>query len=207
MNITVFRIKVVIELNADKDKKMKKLIFIYLVLLPLFLISCTSVPYSMWDSSAEKVVDLINHPGEEYLEEISSNPFLFDGELIVLEKDISMIWTNLNRSRFGFRNAVIESSVPVTPDDYALFADTMEVRTFFKKYLPEDASLVKVDSDNGVFYILLGSYRYVTIDKDVDFDRPIELSWFRVGDLKEYLQRKGAKEKFPVIYGFKGPVK
>ena len=67
-------------------------------------------------------------------------------------------------------------------------------------------SLVKVDSDNGVFYILLGSYRYVTIDKDVDFDRPIELSWFRVGDLKEYLQRKGAKEKFPVIYGFKGPV-
>ena len=186
---------------------MKKTLLFLMIILSFSVISCTSVPYSQWDSSAEKVVDLINHPGEEYLEEITSNPFLFDGELIVLDKDVSMIWNNLNRARFGFKNCIISESVPIAADDYAIFADTMEVKTFFSKYLPEDASLVKVESDNGLFYLLLGSYKYVYIDKKIDFERPLDLAWFRASDLGDYMQRNGEKEKFPVIYGFKGPVK
>ena len=125
---------------------MKKALALLIILLSFVIISCTSAPYSRWSSSAEKVVDLINHPGEEYLEEITSNPFLLDGEIIVLDSDISMIWNNLNRSRFSFRNGVIRESLPLVAEDYSLFADTMEVKTFFSKYLPDDASLVKVEA-------------------------------------------------------------
>ena len=186
---------------------MKKALILLTVLISFLIISCTSAPYSQWDSSAEKVVDLINHPGEEYLEEITSNPFLFDGEIIVLDKDISMIWHNLNRSRFGFRNGVIKESVPLGPEDYTLFADTMEVKTFFSKYLPEDAALVKVESDNGLYYLILGSSKYVFIDKKVEFDRPLDHKWFRIQDLSAYFERNGKKVKYPIVYGFKGPVK
>ncbi len=186
---------------------MKKALALLIILLSFVIISCTSVPYSRWSSSAEKVVDLINHPGEEYLEEITSNPFLLDGEIIVLDSDISMIWNNLNRSRFSFRNGVIRESLPLVAEDYSLFADTMEVKTFFSKYLPDDASLVKVEADNGLYYLILGSSRYVFIDKKADFDRPLENSWFRLQDLKNYLERNGKKVRYPVVYGFRGPVK
>ena len=186
---------------------MKKALILLMIPISFLIISCTSVPYSQWDSSAEKVVDLINHPGEEYLEEISSNPFLFDGEIIVLDKDISMIWNNLNRSRFGFKNGVIAETVPVGADDYKMFADTMEVKTYFSKYLPEDAAIVKVESDYGLFYLLLGSYKYVFIDKKADIDRPQNIGWFRMQDFQAYMARNGKKVKYPVIYGFRGPVK
>ena len=185
---------------------MKKALILLMIFIAFLFISCTSAPYSQWDSSAEKVVDLINHPGEEYLEEITTNPFLFDGEIIVLDKDISMIWNNLNRSMFGFRNGVITESVPIGADDYTLFADTMEVKTFFSKYLPEDAALVKVQAENGLYYLILGSSKYINIDKNVEFSRPLGHPWFRLQDFTDYLERKGKKVKYPLLYGFKGPV-
>ena len=186
---------------------MKKVLILLMIFITFLFLSCTTAPYSQWSSSAEKVVDLINHPGEEYLEEITTNPFLFDREIIVLDKDISMIWNNLNRSMFGFRDGVIVESVPIGADDYTLFADTMEVKTFFSKYLPEDAALVKVQAENGLYYLILGSYKYVYLDKKIEFSRPLAIDWFRIKDLSDYLERKGKKVKYPLLYGFKGPVK
>ncbi len=186
---------------------MKKAFILLMILISFLIISCTSAPVSQRSSAAEKVVDLINHPGEEYLEEITSKPFLFDGEIIVLDKDISMIWHNLNRSRFGFRSGEIMDAVPIGADDYTLFADTMEVKTYFSKYLPEDASLVKVKSDSGLYYLILGSSKYVAADKKIEISRPVELKWNRKSDLSRYMEREGKKIQFPLIYGFKGPVK
>ncbi len=185
---------------------MKKAFFTALVLISFFLLSCTTAPYSQWSSAAEKVVDLINHPGEEYLEDITSNPFLFDKEIIMLDKDISIMWFNLNKARFGLGNAVIKESIPVGAKDYKLFADTMEVKTYFSKYLPKDAALVKVQADNGLYYLLLGSSRYLIIDKKIDFNRSGNHKWFRVQDFAAYMERSGNKMKYPVIYGFRGPV-
>ena len=180
---------------------------ITMLILSVLIVSCTTTPYSQWRSASEKVVDLINHPGEEYLEDITSKHFLFDRELIVLDKDISLIWFNLNNSEFAFTNGEITETIPVGPDDYKYFADTMEVKTFFKKYLPEDASLVKIQSSSGLYYLLLGSSKYIYIDKKVDFDRPLKVKWFRTRDLSEYIKRSGKKVKYPIVYGFKGPVK
>ena len=153
--------------------------------------SCTSVPYSRWNSSAEKAVDLVSNTGDAYTPRLTSRPFLLDGEIIMLERDTDMIWRNLYEAGFKFSNVKSTQSMPVRQGDYTIFADTMEVETYFEKYLSEDDSLVKIEAENGLYYLILGSRK-----------------WIRIDSIKpETHTRDSLRGSYPVIHGFTGPVR
>jgi hypothetical protein len=144
------------------------------------LLSCTT--YSMKKTSSDKVIVLVNTKNSALLSEITSLPFLFDQEIIVLKKDSSMIWQNINNAGFNFEGIIGTESIPVSSKDYLLFGNTMEVKTWFEKYLPKKASLVKMNCKKGLYYMILGAKKKVKTDS---------------GENKDY----------PAICGFTGPVK
>ncbi len=145
------------------------------------LFSCTT--YSQRKSSSDKVIDLVNTKNSALLSSATSLPFLFDGEIIMLEKDSSMIWQNINNAGFNFEEIIEVESIPVSAGGYLFFANTMEVKTWFEKYLPKKASLLKISCKNGLYYMILGGKKRVTTPDS------------------------GEKEIFPAICGFTGPVK
>lgn len=162
-----------------KNKYLCVAIFIFVSLF----VSCSTAPYSRRGSSVVKIAELINDKNSGYLAKISKTPFLLDGEIILLDRDIEMIWKNLSESGFAFEGDYSVDSFPVSAGDHALFASSMEVKTFFREYLPKKkkGSIAEINADNGKFYLLLGN--------------------------KKKIEREdGSKVSFPEIFGFKGPV-
>ena len=192
---------------------MKKILLIFAAvwMISAGLLSCSSVPYSRWNSSSAKVIELINSPGDEYLTKITASPFLFDREIIILEKDIAMIWKNIDEAGFCFEEAYEAESMPVSAGDYRLFADTMEVKTWFEKYLPEKASVVKIKAKNGLYYMILGGKKWITVVKE---EPQFGFSFgYAKGPLFMRISNNDddgtgpSNEAYPVIYGFTGPVR
>lgn len=125
-------------------------------LLAFSALSCTTTPYPQREGSVEKAIDLINSGDAELLTAQSQLPFLFDAEIIMLERDLQSLWKNLSEAHFKMESPEIEYLGPAGRYSYPPFADSMEVRTFFKKYLPEKASIVRITAENGEFFLLLG---------------------------------------------------
>ncbi len=126
------------------------------VLLVLFAASCTTTPYSQREANVQRSIELIHSGDAQALVAQSQLPFLFDAEIIMLERDLRTLWENLSEASFTMENAEIEYLGPAGRYSYPPFAVTMEVRTFFKKYVPESSSLVRITADNGEFFLLLG---------------------------------------------------
>ncbi len=193
---------------------MKKalLLFFAVWMIPAGLLSCASSPYSQWKSSSGKVIALVNGGGDASLAELTETPFLFDGEIIMTEKDVSMIWKNIHEAGFRFEEALEAESVPVSSSDYSLFADTMEVKIWFEKYLPEEAALLKIKAENGLYYMILGEKKW--IDAGDEAEEPLSFGIYgRMGNFRPgiYLVSDShtggsSKKGYPTIYGFKGPV-
>jgi len=87
---------------------------------------------------------------------LASTPFLIDGEIVLLQKDLSEFWDNLHKAGFTIRSPRVAQNRFATVEDAKYFRDSMEVRTFFKKYTDRDTSLVQVRSADGTFFLLLG---------------------------------------------------
>jgi hypothetical protein len=120
------------------------------------LSSCASFPPA---ASDERVIELITRlsgaTGEQGLE-LSSVPFLFDREILKRESDVSYLFENLRLEGFRFGEVVIRRNDSAYEGARALFADTMDVRVFFDRRLPEDARAVIAETDAGLFYFLVG---------------------------------------------------
>ena len=160
---------------------MRKTILLFLLAwVVLGLLSCTT--YSMKKTSSDKVINLVNTKNSIVLSEITSLPFLFDKEIIVLGKESSIIWQNISNAGFSFEEIIDAESISVSAKDYLFFGNTMEVKTWFEKYLPKKASLVKINCKNGLYYMILGGK-------------------------KKAADSSGAKKDYPAICGFTGPVK
>jgi hypothetical protein len=128
----------------------------FAALLILLIGACTTTPYSQREENVQKIVELIQKGESAALIAQSQLPFLFDGEIVMLERDLRTLWTNLAEAGFSLQNPQIEYLGPAGRYSYSPFADSMEVRTFFKKYLPEKSSIVRITAENGVFFLLLG---------------------------------------------------
>jgi hypothetical protein len=135
-----------------------KRIFVYcgiLAALVLLFGSCATGPYVQRDDKVLKLVDLINRGGVNEVQGLSETPFLFDGEVLLLQKDVTALWTNLKAAGFTMRNSKVAGKEHISDNSYRAFGDSMEVRTFFKRYLDKNSSLVKIGSEGGSFYLLL----------------------------------------------------
>lgn len=122
----------------------------------LFAASCATVPVSQRDNQVEKLIGELNTADIDRVMELSARPFLFDGEIIILESDLRTMWTNLREVGFTFDAATVTELGPTNETSYRSFADSMEVRVWFEKYAAEDAALATVETSYGTFLIVTG---------------------------------------------------
>lgn len=128
-------------------------------IVALFLASCSTVPFAQRPKNALRVVELFNSGDVQSLENISQVPFLFNGEIVELREDVNTIWGNLAKSGLKLTDAQVAEAQPIGPESYKQFADTMEVKVFFEKYLPKGTALVHLTFQGGSFEMLLDGAR------------------------------------------------
>lgn len=126
------------------------------VLIALFAASCATVPVSQRERRVETLIEELNTADVDRLMELSARPFLFDGEIIIVEADLRSMWSNLRDVGFTFDGATITALEPVDETTYRRFSDSMEVRVWFEKYTTEDAAIATVQTSHGSFLILTG---------------------------------------------------
>jgi hypothetical protein len=108
--------------------------------------------------SQEKISGLIQaiNSGRAASMELNEAPFLFDGEILFLQNQLGALWQNLYSAGFRLYSAKIVRNEAIGGDAYLEFGDTMDVRTFFQKYLDKDSSLVEIRALSGSYVFLLG---------------------------------------------------
>jgi len=127
-----------------------------LALLALLALSCATGPYVQREDRIQRLVELINKGGVNEVKGLAATPFLLDGEIVLLQKDLNSLWDNFKAAGFVMKNAKVLEIARIAADSYKVFGDSMDVRTFFSKYLDKDTSMVKLATDGGVYHLLLG---------------------------------------------------
>ena len=131
----------------------------------LFLSSCASVRGVPGKSTVGNLMELVNSKDVTTMGKITNIPMLIDGEIVSREKEVTSFWAQVFKAGFRLQEqqeAVVE---PVDSTALAFFGDTMEVRTFFKKYLPKTAITAEIKGTGGTYIFLLsgrsGKYPYI----------------------------------------------
>ncbi len=125
------------------------------ILILIALSSCTTMKAVPNDKAIERFIELYNSGDTVRMTEMTSIPMLIDGEIVARTGDADFFWNRLAEAGFSFEGS---NSFVVEPvDDRAkhLFGDTMEVGTFFDKYVPDTAVIVRVKGPGGDFILLL----------------------------------------------------
>ena len=133
-----------------------RLRYLSLIALIVLISSCATAPVAQRENRIMGLVDRINGDSLVRVMEVTSVPFVLDQEILSLEGDVETMWSNMREAGFFLLNAEIDEIMPVQKGSYRRFGDTMDMRVFFEKYIPEDATLVRISSDNGNFLFLLG---------------------------------------------------
>jgi hypothetical protein len=121
----------------------------------ILLASCASIQRSKDEGNVERISELINTGQAEKLTAMTELPFLLDQEIIVLTKDVATFWSNIVEVGFKVEEPVLERGVKVGPESYKEFYDSMEVKTFFKKYLKKQSRLLELKTNTGQRILLL----------------------------------------------------
>ncbi|MFW5812244.1 MAG: hypothetical protein ACOCWS_04595 [Alkalispirochaetaceae bacterium] len=133
---------------------MKKLLL--LGVAALFMASCATVPVAQREPRIERLLETLNEGSVEDVLPATGSPFLLDREIIILDRDIETMWTNLREVGFTFADYRIRSVEEVTAESFRRLGESMDVEVYFQKYLPEGAAVVTVETDNGTFLLLTG---------------------------------------------------
>ena len=132
---------------------MKKILL--LLAVALLVSSCATMKMSKDEKDIYYISDLINTGDDAYLAKMSQLPFLVDQEIIVLAKDVSTFWSTIVEVGFKVEEPSLERGVKVTSESYKEFYDSMEVETFFKKYLEKQSRLLELQTNTGQRILLL----------------------------------------------------
>jgi hypothetical protein len=127
----------------------------YLLLVVILLASCASIQRSKDEGNVERISELINTGQAEKLTAMTELPFLLDQEIIVLAKDVATFWSTIIEVGFKVEEPVLERGIKVGPESYKEFYDSMEVKTFFKKYLKKQSRLLELKTNTGQRILLL----------------------------------------------------
>jgi hypothetical protein len=119
------------------------------------LASCATSPYTPSEKKVQKLVALIDRGGVGAVKGLSVAPFLLDAEILLRQADVDSAWANLKAAGFTMGEPKIASIERLGDLSYARFAETMEARVFFKKYLNKDSVLVVLDAAEGRYYLIL----------------------------------------------------
>lgn len=117
--------------------------------------ACTSLPYTPSERKVERLVRLIDSGGVGSVKGLAMAPFMLDGEILLRQADVDAAWANLKAAGFDLGSPKIASIERIGPESYARFADSMDARVFFKKYLDKNSVLVALDAPEGRYYLIL----------------------------------------------------
>jgi hypothetical protein len=128
-----------------------------LLILPIVIIalSCATIPLAQDEEAITRVIELFNSHQADALVDLSAKPFVFDGEILLMQQDLQQLYANLDRAGFDLRGYRIIAIEPVSENSYKRFADTMEMRVFFSKYIQSTATVVTVHAEHGRILLLL----------------------------------------------------
>ena len=121
----------------------------------VLLASCASLQRSWDQGNVETVARLINEGRADTLADMSSVPFLVDGEIVTLKSDIASFWAGIVKAGFRVEGAALTQAAPLAPASYTQFADSMEVKTFFAQYVKKGARLLEIGTSQSAKKILL----------------------------------------------------
>jgi hypothetical protein len=108
-----------------------------------------------FERSAERIVGLVNSGQAAELAAMSRTPFLLDGELLLLDADVAELWKGIVAAGFRIEPGSSPTAGPLGAESYKRFASTMEVRTFFQKYVSDRGSLVELEAGRSRILLLL----------------------------------------------------
>jgi hypothetical protein len=123
--------------------------------LAMSVFACASVPYTPNESKVMKTVAIINSGGVADVKGLSDAPFMFDGEILLLQAEVGSLWDNLKATGFTMGKAKVASIARIGDESYRLFSPAAESRAFFKKYLNRDSVLVTLDTPEGRYFLIL----------------------------------------------------
>jgi hypothetical protein len=126
------------------------------LLLLLSLSMCATINLVQEEKNVMGIIEVINSGNSEKLIECSRVPFLLDGEIIMMEQDITMLWTNLMSGGFTIEEAVVTHIQKIDKAAYKEFENNMEIEAYFQKYLPGKAVLSRVSTKDGDYLFLTG---------------------------------------------------
>jgi len=121
----------------------------------LALVSCASFQRSRDGDAARRVTALVNAGQAERLAAMSAIPFLVDGEIVLLPDDVDSFWNGIAKAGLRAQASVPGQGSTVGPESYKDFADTMEVRVFFEKYVKKGARILTVNAIPGGDILLI----------------------------------------------------
>lgn len=135
------------------------------VLILIALSSCTTMKAVPKERAIERFIDLYNTGDAARITEMTSIPMLIDGEFVARNNDADFFWSSLVKAGFTLDGSESFTVEPVDSNSSLLFGDSMEVSTFFAKYVPETAVIVRVKGPGGNFILLLsgrkGRYPFI----------------------------------------------
>ena len=131
----------------------------FVLLAALAFAACETVPVAQRENRVQTLLDNLNERDVDYAIGVSRTPFVFDQEIVVLERDIETMWNNLRNAGFSFRNHRIVEIRPVHAGSFREFGNTMDMEVYFDRYLAADGTIVEIDTDYGRFLMLVGDRR------------------------------------------------
>jgi hypothetical protein len=132
------------------------------ILAVVLLSSCASMQRSQDQGSIRLFADLINSGKPEKLAQMSARPFLVDREIVALPADVATFWQGLVKAGFRVGETEMESASPLSADSYRLFSNSMEVKTFFSKYVSKNARLLEMRTSTGQRILLVAGDEWMT---------------------------------------------
>ncbi len=134
---------------------MKRTFLLSAAVISLSLGACATGPYLQKEDRILALADVINRGGVNEVPGLSAPPFLFGGQIILAENHVAALWRNLHAAGFRLRDVRIAKIRPAAGDDYRIFGEGADVKTFFRKYVDGNTSIVRIESRAGTCHLLL----------------------------------------------------
>jgi hypothetical protein len=120
-----------------------------LLAVAISLTSCASIQRAQDQGRVGQIARLINSGEAEKLAAMSAIPFLLDQEIIPLREDIATFWRNVVKAGYKVEGPELERGQPVSAVSFRAFADTMEVKAFFARYVKNGARVIELSTTGG----------------------------------------------------------
>ena len=119
------------------------------------LFGCATFAPRRFERSAGRIIGLVNSGQAAELASMSQTPFLLDGELMLLDRDVAELWSGMIKAGIKIGPAASVKALPLDGESFKRFASTMEAKTFFEKYVSDRGSLVVLQAGSSRILLLL----------------------------------------------------